>query len=161
MSGNLYKSPEAMVIADNQVQTSVVGKWLALVGALLLLGLPIGLISTVVSMIDTFQSISLTGSGDPKVMAGGISQALVSTVLGLVFAIPGAALLAISILFFKHRRPWVYKVAFTSSILTLFLFPIGTILAILILISLMRNKRNYFLIPEEQPSNLNSMVGAA
>jgi biopolymer transport protein ExbB len=39
-------------------------------------------------MIETFQSIALFGSGDPKMMAGGISQALVTTVLGLVAAIP-------------------------------------------------------------------------
>ncbi len=39
-------------------------------------------------MIATFQSITLFGTGDPKLMAGGISQALVTTVLGLVVAIP-------------------------------------------------------------------------
>jgi biopolymer transport protein ExbB len=39
-------------------------------------------------MIETFQSITLFGTGDPKVMAGGISQALVTTVLGLMTAIP-------------------------------------------------------------------------
>ena len=39
-------------------------------------------------MIETFQAITLFGTGDPKLMAGGISQALVTTVLGLVTAIP-------------------------------------------------------------------------
>jgi len=39
-------------------------------------------------MIVTFQAITLFGTGDPKLMAGGISQALVTTVLGLVVAIP-------------------------------------------------------------------------
>jgi biopolymer transport protein ExbB len=39
-------------------------------------------------MINTFQAITLFGTGDPKLMAGGISQALVTTVLGLVVAIP-------------------------------------------------------------------------
>jgi biopolymer transport protein ExbB len=39
-------------------------------------------------MIKTFQVITLYGAGDPKLMAGGISQALVTTVLGLVVAIP-------------------------------------------------------------------------
>ena len=39
-------------------------------------------------MIGTFQSITLFGTGDPKLMAGGISTALVTTVLGLVCAIP-------------------------------------------------------------------------
>lgn len=48
----------------------------------------LGLLGTVVGMIATFQAITLFGTGDPKLMAGGISQALVTTVLGLVVAVP-------------------------------------------------------------------------
>jgi len=48
----------------------------------------LGLLGTVVGMIATFQSITLFGTSDPKLMAGGISQALMTTVLGLVVAIP-------------------------------------------------------------------------
>ncbi|MDE0799314.1 MAG: MotA/TolQ/ExbB proton channel family protein [Rhodospirillaceae bacterium] len=47
-----------------------------------------GLLGTVTGMIETFQAITLFGTGDPKMMAGGISQALITTVLGLVAAIP-------------------------------------------------------------------------
>ncbi|MDP6673494.1 MAG: MotA/TolQ/ExbB proton channel family protein, partial [Gammaproteobacteria bacterium] len=47
-----------------------------------------GLLGTVTGMINTFQAITLYGTGDPKLMAGGISQALVTTVLGLTVAIP-------------------------------------------------------------------------
>ncbi len=47
-----------------------------------------GLLGTVTGMIGTFQAITLFGTGDPKLMAGGISQALITTVLGLVTAIP-------------------------------------------------------------------------
>ena len=43
---------------------------------------------TVTGMIRTFQSITLFGAGDPRMMAGGISEALVTTMLGLVTAIP-------------------------------------------------------------------------
>jgi len=48
----------------------------------------LGLLGTVTGMIITFQAITLFGTGDPKLMAGGISQALVTTVLGLCVAIP-------------------------------------------------------------------------
>lgn len=48
----------------------------------------LGLLGTVTGMIATFQSISLFGTGDPKLMASGISQALVTTMLGLIVAIP-------------------------------------------------------------------------
>ena len=47
-----------------------------------------GLLGTVVGMIITFQAITIFGAGDPKAMAGGISGALVTTVLGLLVAIP-------------------------------------------------------------------------
>ncbi len=48
----------------------------------------LGLLGTVTGMIATFQSITLFGTGDPKLMAGGISTALMTTVLGLISAIP-------------------------------------------------------------------------
>ena len=47
-----------------------------------------GLLGTVIGMILTFQAITLYGTGDPKTMAGGISTALMTTVLGLCVAIP-------------------------------------------------------------------------
>jgi biopolymer transport protein ExbB len=57
-------------------------KIIAAVGPLL------GLLGTVTGMITTFQAITIFGAGDPKNMAGGISAALVTTVQGLVVAIP-------------------------------------------------------------------------
>lgn len=48
----------------------------------------LGLLGTVTGMIGTFQSITVFGTGDPQLMAGGISQALVTTVLGLITAVP-------------------------------------------------------------------------
>jgi biopolymer transport protein ExbB len=48
----------------------------------------LGLLGTVTGMIKTFEAISLFGGGDPKLMAAGISEALVCTVLGLLVAVP-------------------------------------------------------------------------
>jgi len=48
----------------------------------------LGLLGTVIGMIQTFQQITLFGTGDPQIMAGGISFALVTTVMGLIAAIP-------------------------------------------------------------------------
>ena len=48
----------------------------------------LGLLGTVTGMILTFQAITIFGAGDPKAMAGGISSALITTVLGLCVAIP-------------------------------------------------------------------------
>ncbi len=48
----------------------------------------LGLLGTVTGMIVVFQAITIYGAGDPKAMAGGISGALVTTVMGLIVAIP-------------------------------------------------------------------------
>ena len=48
----------------------------------------LGLLGTVTGMIDTFRVITLFGTGDPKLMSGGISEALVTTMFGLAIAIP-------------------------------------------------------------------------
>lgn len=48
----------------------------------------LGLLGTVTGMIKTFQAMMIYGTGDPQLMAGGISEALVTTMLGLVAAIP-------------------------------------------------------------------------
>ena len=48
----------------------------------------LGLLGTVVGILDSFETISKTGLGDPSSFASGISLALVTTVMGLVIAIP-------------------------------------------------------------------------
>ncbi len=63
--------------------------WLKIIAAIAPL---LGLLGTVTGMINTFEVMSLFGTGDPKLMAGGISQALVTTVEGLAIAIPAVLL---------------------------------------------------------------------
>lgn len=63
-------------------------KGLSMLKLLAALAPMLGLLGTVTGMIETFQVITLFGNGDPKVMAGGISMALVTTVLGLIAAMP-------------------------------------------------------------------------
>ena len=61
---------------------------LATLGLAVAAGPLLGLIGTVVGMIITFQSITEAGSSDPRLMATGIGQAMIATVLGLGIAIP-------------------------------------------------------------------------
>lgn len=70
------------------------GKYLTLVKMISVVAPLGGLLGTVTGMIQTFQAITLFGTGDPTTMAGGISGALVTTVLGLVVAIPMTLLYA-------------------------------------------------------------------
>ena len=53
-------------------------------------------------MIIVFQAITIYGAGDPKAMAGGISSALITTVLGLIVAIP--MMLLHALLFARAKR---------------------------------------------------------
>lgn len=69
-------------------ETPKLNSWLMFLKIVAVVAPLMGLLGTVTGMIETFQSITLFGAGDPKLMAGGISQALVTTVLGLVVAIP-------------------------------------------------------------------------
>lgn len=73
------------VILDEQ---SHLEKGLSMLKLLAALAPMLGLLGTVTGMIETFQVITLFGRGDAKVMAGGISTALVTTVMGLVAAMP-------------------------------------------------------------------------
>ena len=69
-------------------QIPILERGLATLGIFAAVAPLLGLLGTVVGMIDTFQSITLFGAGDPRVMSDGISQALVTTQLGLSVAIP-------------------------------------------------------------------------
>ena len=86
----------AVVVGSNvwKLQNTLVStnKNILLIQGLIALCPLLGLLGTVTGMIVTFQMITLYGTGDPKLMAGGISQALVTTVLGLLVAIPTSLL---------------------------------------------------------------------
>jgi biopolymer transport protein ExbB len=69
-------------------ETAPIETGLSFIKVLYVIAPLLGLLGTVVGMIATFQMITLFGTGDPRMMAGGISTALVTTVLGLVVAIP-------------------------------------------------------------------------
>lgn len=69
-------------------ETSALESWIWLVKVVSVVAPLMGLLGTVTGMIKTFQAITLFGAGDPRMMAGGISEALVTTMQGLVTAIP-------------------------------------------------------------------------
>ena len=69
-------------------ETSRLENFLWLVKTVSVVAPLLGLLGTVTGMIKTFQAITLFGAGDPRMMAGGISEALVTTMLGLMTAIP-------------------------------------------------------------------------
>ena len=77
------------------VETPTITRNITLIQVISVVAPLVGLLGTVIGMILTFQAITLFGTGDPKTMAGGISTALMTTVLGLCVAIPTTLLHAI------------------------------------------------------------------
>jgi len=71
------------------VIVSSLDRHLGLIGVLAALAPLLGLLGTVTGMIATFDIISIFGTGNARAMAGGISEALITTQTGLVVAIPG------------------------------------------------------------------------
>ena len=69
-------------------ETPKINSGLSLLKIIAMVAPLLGLLGTVTGMIIVFQAITIYGAGDPKAMAGGISSALVTTVLGLLVAIP-------------------------------------------------------------------------
>jgi len=88
---NSFHSLEALGVRLDEVvseEASVIKKGLPTLAIFATVAPLLGLLGTVTGMIETFQSITLYGAGDPKLMSGGISQALITTQLGLTVAIP-------------------------------------------------------------------------
>jgi len=78
----------------------------------------LGLLGTVTGIIATFDMISVMGGGKPRLMAGGISEALVTTATGLIIAIPG--LLAYSVLGARVQRLISNAESFSATLTNLF-----------------------------------------
>lgn len=88
---NQSSDPESMELKLGEAmlkESPKLNSWIMLVKIIAVVAPLLGLLGTVTGMIQTFQAITLYGAGDPQTMAGGISKALVTTVLGLVVAIP-------------------------------------------------------------------------
>ncbi len=89
--------PEALELRLDQavlIEADRLDRFMWIVRVISVVAPLMGLLGTVTGMIQTFQAITMFGAGDPKMMAGGISEALVTTMLGLITAAPLVVLYA-------------------------------------------------------------------
>jgi biopolymer transport protein ExbB len=77
-----------LVIQTEEAARAYLGKNLPILSTIGNISPLLGLLGTIMGMIIAFESIAVAGAGDPRVVAGGISQALVTTASGLIVAIP-------------------------------------------------------------------------
>ena len=94
LKGVLEHTGEAQEVLENALQEAILKimpsleRWLGTLALLAVIAPLLGLLGTVTGMITVFNVITSVGTGDPKLMAGGISEALLTTEFGLILAIP-------------------------------------------------------------------------
>lgn len=112
---------DELLITIDDASRGYVTRFLAVLNTVGNISPLMGLLGTITGMIQAFESIAAAGTGDPKVVAGGISQALITTATGLIIAIP-------AIIFYRylgHKADAargnieVYAISFANTLLAL------------------------------------------
>jgi len=104
---NIQYGSEAMREALEEQGKQVVhklGRYLNTLGTIASITPLIGLLGTVIGMIKVFTAITASGVGDPTVLSGGISEALITTAAGLTVGIP-------CLMFYRHFRARISELA--------------------------------------------------
>ena len=111
---------ELLMTVDDSTRTYVT-RFLPVLNTVSNISPLLGLLGTIVGMITAFESIAASGTGDPRVVAGGISQALITTATGLIVAVP-------AIIFYRYlghkadssrASVEVYAITFSNSLLVM------------------------------------------
>ena len=112
---------DELLMTVDDASKAYVTRFLAVLNTVSNISPLLGLLGTIMGMILAFESIAASGTGDPKVVAGGISQALITTATGLIIAIP-------AIVFYRYlgtkadssrANVEVYAITFSNSLLAM------------------------------------------
>ncbi len=128
------------------------GKSLALIGALLQFGLVFGLLGTVIGMLGAFKEIKehkIEEENSTEALAESISLALNTSALGILTALAGIVMVLIALFAYQYRAPWFFWFLTLFSIMVILLFPIGTVVGIVVLVYIMPRKKEFWCEPVE------------
>lgn len=112
---------DEMHITIDEASRTYVTRFLAVLNSVATVSPLMGLLGTILGMIIAFESIAASGTGDPRVVAGGISQALITTAAGLIIAVP-------ALIFYRYlghkaesarSNVEMYAMAFSNTLLAL------------------------------------------
>jgi len=143
MDKNIYDSPKGK-IEVSAVRRLKAGKFLSVLGGVLQIPIIVYCFMGLFDIYQTFQSITLYGEGDPKVMAGGISAALSVVYVGAVISIPGFILSVVSLYISDYRNKWLFRYSVMVSIFWIVSFPVGTVFGLFyIVLVLVKRKSKY------------------
>lgn len=145
MDEDVYAAPESEIRpADDAYGTySTASKNLVWVGILFQALLFVGLWMFITGLVQTYQSLQLYGTMDPKLMAGGISQALMYLILCVIPVTIGFLMSFITLARTQYRSKRVWKVELVFSFFYLLYFPIGTIIGLIYLVFLIRKRKDF------------------
>ena len=119
------------------------GRKLAIWGLVLLAGTLVGLVMTVISMVNAFGALAESGQADPAQFAGHISASLVATMIGSCVALVGGVLCGIAIFGQGNRERWFIGNGMALAIVNLFAFPIGTLVGIVLIAGFIMRWREF------------------
>ncbi|QDP01499.1 MotA/TolQ/ExbB proton channel family protein [Thalassotalea sp. PS06] len=141
---NLYHAPdsELATAATSLPKHEVLGKVLSWVSVLMLFS-ALGLIATTLEIISLYQSITLYGKGDPKIMSSSISTALVPMVMALILALPGYIAALVAIYVTDYRSKGVFRFWVFSSVVLLISVPVGVLFGALLAVVLFIKRHEF------------------
>ena len=119
------------------------GRMLAIWGLVFLAGTLVGLVMTVISMVNAFGTLAESGQADPTQLAGDISASLVATLIGSCVALVGGVLCGIAIFGQGNRERWFIGNGMALAFLNLFVFPVGTVVGVVLFIGFIMRWREF------------------
>jgi hypothetical protein len=125
------------------VKTEIIGKYVAILGVIIFWAPLWGIVDSYLIMSSSFQEITLFGANEPKISQEKMSSAAFSTVIGFFLVLVALCLLILSVVGLNYRAKWVYWALIIYSTLLLFIFPVGTLLGIIVLVTLAFSRKKF------------------
>ena len=119
------------------------GKQLAIWGVILQPGTVVGLVGTLIGMLRALRKLAQGDPAQTEALATDISTALYATVVGSTLALIGTVLILVALFGLRYRAPWFHVALWILAVLWLLCFPIGTILGIVIIVYLAKNRDEF------------------
>ena len=129
MDSNLFTPPQSDI--SKELKRITLGKVCSVLSLMMLFCI-LGLSKTLYELYELFQGVVLSGIGDPKLMAGSISKALVYMVASLFIAVPGFFFALIAIYLSSYRSRLIFKIWIFSSVALILCIPFGTVFGLVL-----------------------------
>ena len=125
------------------MKTEIIGKYVAILGVIIFWAPLWGIVDSYLIMSSSFQEITLFGANEPKISQEKMSSAAFSTVIGFFLVLVALCLLILSVVGLNYRAKWVYWALIIYSTLLLFILPVGTLLGIIVLVTLAFSRKKF------------------